>query len=140
MLQAIVCDDEVNALGNEPLPGGNPIRMDTDEGSGLTAEQERLIADLPRIVSRSHEAWLTGYPPAITPTDDARGIARCTTEFDEPPGYRRLPGATDSEIADHDHGHREPLHPEPAGPIGTSPKPHRETKQPGQWQEKPGQR
>ena len=81
VLEAVVRDDDVHALRHQSPARRNPVRVHADRRAGLTTEQQRLVADLRRIVIRRRPAVaLRRRPPAIAPADDAGTQARLAAE------------------------------------------------------------
>src|SRR5436189_155474 len=66
-------------------------------------EQERLVADLDRRVSRRIDQLRAGKPSAVAAAQEGRALARRNQKPGERNRGRRLAGAADSRIADAQH-------------------------------------
>jgi hypothetical protein len=109
VLKSVIGNDQINTLGQQALSGSNPVRTDAYRHTGPAPQQQRLIANFGGIIIRLHQIRCRARSATISTTDDSRHKTRCAAGAYQPVNYRRLAGAPNGDIADHNDRYRQSL-------------------------------
>ncbi len=133
MLEAIVGKEDraFRMRGQQPARGGDPVASDPHRHAER-GQDERLVADDPRIGILPYRQRDAGGTPIAT-THDARPMAARREMLRERGDQRRLAGATDGHVADHDDRHRQPLRGQHADAVQPAPSHDDQPVQQRQW-------
>ena len=97
----------------QPAPRVGAVAPDP-YGNARGGEDQRFVADNPRIIAGRH-GTRHRVVPAVATTDDSRLESAARQLFGERTHERRLARASGGDIAHDDHGNRQPLRAQDAG-------------------------
>ena len=122
MLQAVVADDHVDVRmrGAQRLRGRDAIRADPDGRTGAACDQERFVAARAG-ARRGCDGGRRLHVRTVAARHDAGREAGRAQRVDECDHGRRLAGAADGHVADHDDGHADVDRLLPALRVGGAP-------------------
>ncbi|TLD44951.1 MAG: hypothetical protein FAZ92_02784 [Accumulibacter sp.] len=138
VLQTIVGDDHiaVRMRCKQGMPGGNPIGADEHWHAAAPRQQKRLIADYCRLRIGGNRVYRPRRT-AMSATDDPRPPAGLAQVANDPEDQRGLAAATDGQVADDHHRHRQAGGCQQAGAVEPPPQPDQRAEQPGKRQQRP---